>query len=92
MKQLVLAMNLALGWVLGALGYVVFEYTLSGKMLPGSGDMLMIAFLAGVAVALVLVLGLRVRYLVGKGPDYIVGIYSLALFALVALELIRRQF
>jgi hypothetical protein len=91
MKNVILAMNLALGWVLGTLGYIVFEYTLSGKMLAGTGDMLMIAFLVGIVVSVVLVFGLKVRYLSGKAIDNLVGIYSLVLFALVAIELVKQQ-
>jgi hypothetical protein len=73
------------------MGYIVYELALSGRMLAGFGDMLLIAFGVGVAVSAVLTFGFRVRYLSGRGIDFIVGVYALALFVLVALELIRRQ-
>ena len=91
MKQLITVINFSLNWTLGALGYIVFELCLSGKFLAGFGDMLLIAFLTGVAVSAVLTFGLNVRYLSGKSADYVVGFYSLALVVIVAAELIRRQ-
>lgn len=91
MKQLITAMNLSLNWTLGALGYIVFELCLSGKFLAGLGDMLLIAFLCGIAVSAVLTFGLKVRYLSAKSADYIVGFYSLALVIIVLIEVVKQQ-
>ena len=91
MKHLITVMNFSLNWTLGALGYIVYELCLSGKFLAGQGDMLLIAFLIGVALSAVLTFGLKLRYLSGKGLDHIVGFYSLAMLVIVAIELIQRQ-
>ena len=91
MKQLTLIMNFALNWVLGAMGYIVFELGLSGSLFASGGDMLLIAFLVGIATAAVLSFGLRLSLITNKGFEQIIGFYAIALMVLVAVKVIQGQ-